>query len=357
MKTTSWPVPIEAPVAVPRVSITVDPLLADELSREVRFLPLIRIMQSKSFTTRTEAEALLTDLMYRTALTKGTCFQYTASEKAKALVAEAFATRHKSKKIAKAREALNRFPNCAEAYLLLAECESEYLRKVKLLERGVEIASADLDKSRFAEPDGYFWQELITRPYIRCRTALARTLWENNDKGAAVEHFRDLLRLNPYDNQGIRYHLLNWLLEHDCSSSVVDEYCSEYESDKAASVKFACALWKFARFGAGEQSHAALDAAIEANEFVVAVLCGRANLPVLTSTRVERGTAQEAIMYHHIGGNAWKGVAGALNWLENRCPGHLSDKRILQEIARAKNFQTDGHWVGAVPIEIMRMIN
>ena len=43
---------------------------------------------------------------------------------------------------------------------------------------------------------------------------------------AAIGHFRDMLRLNPGDNQGIRYKLLSCLIEKQNSEAVA--YMAEF---------------------------------------------------------------------------------------------------------------------------------
>ena len=42
---------------------------------------------------------------------------------------------------------------------------------------------------------------------------MASALLKLGDVDGAIDHFRDMLRLNPNDNQGIRYTLLGCLLE------------------------------------------------------------------------------------------------------------------------------------------------
>ncbi|HXY17585.1 MAG TPA: tetratricopeptide repeat protein [Gaiellaceae bacterium] len=64
----------------------------------------------------------------------------------------------------------------------------------------------------FAEGAGYFWGLVETRPYMRARAALAALLWKLGRREEALEHARELLRLNPNDNQGIRYQQAKWLL-------------------------------------------------------------------------------------------------------------------------------------------------
>ena len=65
-----------------------------------------------------------------------------------------------------------------------------------------------------------FWGFLETRPYMRARAGLAIALIKLGDESAAIEHFRAMLKLNPNDNQGIRYLLLGCLLRHDDAAAV-----------------------------------------------------------------------------------------------------------------------------------------
>lgn len=340
---------------VPNVSITIDPLLIEHIPREARTLPIIRAMQTKKFASKGEAQTFLMHLTYKMAGPRNTGLKCTPFEKSKMLIAEAFATRHRSKKLSKAKEALALSSSCAEAYLVFADAETDMEKKIDFLNKGLNVANTLLDSTRLSEPDGYFWQELITRPYMRCRTALAQALWNSGKRDIAISHMKELLRLNPYDNQGLRYHLVNMLLENDSSSPDVDEYCGTYETDRCALVKYACALWKFARFGKSQQSSDCLQKAVDLNEFVPAVLCGQAKVPMLQNTRVEKGSVQEAIAYLSLGGGAWHNVSGALDWLAESHPQEVSSKTILQTIAMAKDFKRAGNWVEQVPIEILRI--
>ena len=48
---------------------------------------------------------------------------------------------------------------------------------------------------------GHFWGFLETRPYMRARAGLAGTLLKLGDVDGALSHYRDMLKLNPNDNQ------------------------------------------------------------------------------------------------------------------------------------------------------------
>jgi len=41
---------------------------------------------------------------------------------------------------------------------------------------------------------------------------LAEVLWHPGEREVVIAHLQDMLRLNPGDNQGLRYTLASWLL-------------------------------------------------------------------------------------------------------------------------------------------------
>lgn len=84
---------------------------------------------------------------------------------------------------------------------------------MELYEQGVEAGERALGSEAFEEWEGHFWGILETRPYMRARHGLALCLWEAGESKKAIEHYTEMLRLNPGDNQGIRYVLAGCLLE------------------------------------------------------------------------------------------------------------------------------------------------
>ncbi len=49
------------------------------------------------------------------------------------------------------------------------------------------------------------WTELSNRPYLRAMHGLGLTLWRQEKTDKALKIFRKMLKLNPNDNQGIRF--------------------------------------------------------------------------------------------------------------------------------------------------------
>ena len=337
-------------------TMSVDPLVTDDLLREAGSLPIIRRMEKRSFKSPEAAHRYMSQMMLSDSemTLADRVARLTDFERAKRLVAEAFQTNDKSEQLLKAQEAMKLSAVCAEAYIILAQHEQDPAQKVHFLEKGIEIATSQLDKAKFVEPDGYFWQLIATRPYMRCRTALAFELWDSGEKSAAIDHIKTLLQLNPYDNQGLRLHLLSWLLEFNASDESIDRYFTEYKSETSAFGKYAYLLWKFIRDGKSQSALKAFDEAIRCNEFVPIVLCREVPLPNLKSKRVVRGTPQEAIAFRRTGYGAWQKAEEALSWLEEISASRLSNKALLKKIESAEECQPTGEWVAPMPLELMK---
>ncbi len=138
----------------------------------------------------------------------------TELERAQELVYQAWESPEHGERIRLAMEALKVSRECADAYVLLAQEAAETVEQaLDLYRRGVEAGERALGPRAFQEDRGHFWGVVETRPYMRAREGLAACLWQTDERGEAVEHYEEMLRLNPNDNQGIRYRLLACLLE------------------------------------------------------------------------------------------------------------------------------------------------
>jgi tetratricopeptide (TPR) repeat protein len=132
---------------------------------------------------------------------------------AQAMVYEAYEQPTKAKRVACARKALAISPYCADAYVILAQHAATPAEAVHLYTQGVEAGRTALGPHGFDEYEGEFWGFLETRPYMRARAGLAMALLRMGQTDAAMGHLGDMLRLNPNDNQGLRYILLGCLME------------------------------------------------------------------------------------------------------------------------------------------------
>jgi tetratricopeptide (TPR) repeat protein len=179
-----------------------------------------------------------------------------------------------------ARQALEVSPDCADAYVVLAESAAGPARALPLYEAAVAAGERAISAARFAELAGHFWGVLETRPYMRARLGLAQTLAALHRDGEAELHYRALLQLNPNDNQGVRYLLLGGVVRTGRDDDEALALMRQYPDDVAAEWQFTWALVDF-RQGRLEDADKRLAAALDYNPAVPLMLAaGTGPLPV-----------------------------------------------------------------------------
>jgi tetratricopeptide (TPR) repeat protein len=239
-----------------------------------------------------------------------------AVDDAQALMFDAWESDDRRKRVALARRALAISADCADAYLLLAqEAAKTPAETLALLAEGVAAGERALGPTAFQDDAGDFWGLIETRPYMRTRQALALALWDAGRREDAVGHAAELLRLNPNDNQGVRYVLLNWRLTlgHDVQAAAL---LKRYRVADDAQWAWPAALAAFRRSGDGPPARKALVMAIAANRFVTPYLTGRRKLPKTLPPYYAPGEMEEAAIYVAEGGaEAWAATPAALDWL------------------------------------------
>src|SRR5580658_283393 len=238
-----------------------------------------------------------------------------ATAKAQDVMYDAWERTTSRSRIALAHKALGISPLCADAYVLLGE-EARSIKEARdYYAKGVEAGELALGPKGFKEYDGHFWGFLETRPYMRARGGLALALLKLGEEAAAVEHFRAMLKLNPGDNQGVRYLLLGSLLRRD-DVAAVNELLAAYKDEWSACWLYTRTLVAFREGHAAEQRAARLvQDAWSANQHVPAILAGTE--PPMTSDKgyITMGGADEATDYVRDCGPAWSQTPGAVAWL------------------------------------------
>jgi tetratricopeptide (TPR) repeat protein len=238
----------------------------------------------------------------------------TPLEKAQELMYEAWEATGKQR-VKLAREALAISEDCADAYVLLAEEAARTLEEARdLYAAGLKAGERALGEELFEEAVGHFWGILETRPYMRARTGLAGCLWQLGQRPEAIGHFEEILRLNPGDNQGIRYTLLNCYLEEGMGSKT-KQLLAKYKDDGTAAWLYNRALFLYQQEKAGRKAKAQLQKALRHNPYVPAYLLGRKRLPKRLPPYVGFGDENEAVYYSAEAGHLWAQQEGALDWL------------------------------------------
>jgi len=241
----------------------------------------------------------------------------TPLEQAQDLMYQAFAARGR-KQLQLTRKALEICPDCADAYVLLAERCSDIQKARDLYAKGAAAGERTLGKKFFKEEAGNFWGILETRPYMRARLGLAQCLEALGQVEEAVEHYREMLRLNPMDNQGIRHLLLSCLLEINADQQA-QELLKEYKNDSALALWcYARALLTFRQKGNTAAARKHLQKALSINHYVSDYLLDYEELPDVLPSEYSLGTDEEAILCADKLIDAWEQTEGALEWLESQ---------------------------------------
>jgi tetratricopeptide (TPR) repeat protein len=277
-----------------------------------------RLLEGKDFESIEEAQAFLDGIVKSGGLIPD-IESATPLDKAQELIYDAWQESGRER-VNLAKRALEVCPDCADAYVILAQkAEGSPLEALALYREGVEAAERALGPDYFEEDVGHFWGILETRPYMRARLGLAMTLWELGKQVEAVSHLRDMLRLNPGDNQGIRYILASCLLMMD-GDEELQELLDSYEDEPTACWSYTRALLSFRREGDTGASRRLLEEAFKCNPHVPDYLLRKKELPGKPPDTIGFVDETEAIEYAFETLLGWSLTPGALEWLKDGAP-------------------------------------
>lgn len=231
------------------------------------------------------------------------------------IIYQAWETDSAAERVKIAQNALEVSPHCADAYNILAEDGARTLAEaLDYYRQGVEAGEKALGKSFFEEEGGHFWGILETRPYMRARLGLANCLREAGELDKAIQHYSELLRLNTSDNQGIRYILLDVLMDMG-QWQTAQELLGHYEDDHTCIWLYTRTLLTFYFSGATEEAERQLQAALELNPFVLDYLLRVERIPKDLPDLIIMGGDSEAVDYAAAHLNYWYRIPGAVDWL------------------------------------------
>lgn len=209
-----------------------------------------------------------------------------------------------------ARKAIKVDPDCADAYVILAEEAATVDDRLRHYGEGVRAGEQSLGPERFEQDVGYFWGITATRPYMRARLGLAMALDEAGRRDEAIEHFQELLRLNPQDNQGVRYLLLPRLL---ASGRDADAARLLKEFDEESAIWAYCqALLAFRLSGRSPHAGRELRTALRVNPHVPDTILAEDPLP--QPPAYAPGSYEEAAVYAEDLREAFFSTPDAMEW-------------------------------------------
>ncbi|MCD6395246.1 MAG: tetratricopeptide repeat protein, partial [Planctomycetes bacterium] len=285
--------------------------LPDRRSMERNLADINRLIEEQDFDNVEDINAFLQTQLVDGRIPRQT--PKTPLEEAQDIMYDAFDAVGR-KQLQLIRKALAICPDCADAHVLLAERCSDLGEARAHYQRALESAERTLDPEMFEENVGRFWGITPTRPYMRARFGLAMTLDEAGRLAEAAEHYRELLRLNPNDNQGVRDFLLPVLIKLGANKEAT-QLLKRYKNDIMAVWNYSRALLTFREKGDTPTARKHLGKAIEANPYAPPLLLAEETI-IETMDEYTPGSRQEAIYCARTLKEAWEMTEGALEWLD-----------------------------------------
>jgi tetratricopeptide (TPR) repeat protein len=311
-----------------------DPPVPPRRALERVMTDLTRLLDEQQFASLEEANAFL----QRTLAEGGPPSRppRTPLEEAQDLLDEAWEA-PPLRRLEMARQALRISPDCADAYVVLAGTIARTPEEaLPLYGQGVAAGERAIGDRRFVEEAGHFWGIIATRPYMRARVGLARTLWALGRRHEAIMHYSDMLRLNPNDNQGVRDLLLAALLAVG-DTARARELLGQY-GDASATWAYGQALVSFRMDGDSPVARRHVRAALRTNPHVPAYLLGRKRPPKERPPFYSIGSPEEAVLCAEAQIEAWQAAPGALEWLAAAAPAETTPRKP----ARTRRTQRPG---------------
>ena len=218
----------------------------------------------------------------------------------------------KGKKLIK--QALELDPNNADAYNYLASVENDVDKALTLYRQAEEAGERALGEEFMEENKGHFWGLIETRPYMRAKAGVAGCLYAKNRVNATIEVYREMIELNPSDNQGVRYLLATILLSKKDLSDY-ESFVKKYEGEDSALWHYNNALYHFKKLGKSAKSDTELMKAYKFNPYVMDFMLGLKELPEEMPQFIGRGDENEAAAYIFDAIHTWGKTNGALDWM------------------------------------------
>ena len=263
--------------------------------------------------------------------------EYSSIKRSPKDVAEDYALQAYSLKTAKqrilmAQKALEIDPDCAEAYIVLADEFGETpVHEMEYYEKAISAGKRSLGEKFFSENKGHFWGMHETRSFMRAKQFYAQSLWTVQRQSEAIEIMWELLELNPNDNQGNRYLLFDWLLT-DNRQKDVEKLISLYPNDGGAHWEYGKTLYCFKKFGPdNEKTKTQVKLAFAANGHVVKYLNGNNKIPDEMPHGYSLGSEDEAICYVQDSIVPWLNTVNAPEWLISLSPAPLKKPKSTKK--------------------------
>lgn len=202
-----------------------------------------------------------------------------------------------------AKEALNVYEDCSDAYIILAnDSKLSINEKTELLRKAVKAAQNVLKIDKLENADKRIFKLELSQPLFGAKYVLAQHLWKQGEKEEAIKEASEIIRYNTTDELLVRRVLSSWLLieeKYDEAYALLDRCIHDYLA--ATCYNRAALLFKT---GKKKEAESALRRAYRQNKFVIEYLLKKKTAKtVYHEPRI--GSEDEAAAYSELGLKIW----------------------------------------------------
>lgn len=181
----------------------------------------------------------------------------------------------------------------------------------------VDMALERMGRDKLHEVQGNFWQDFETRPYMRTRYHHAMVLMVAGKWGEAVDQWREMLVLNPNDNQSVRHPLMTCLLALSRLDEA-DQLFEQFKGEESHNTHYAYSrvLWWWLKGDRDAATAALFDARLQ-NPHTEGLLCSADALGAAPPS-YSPGSEDESLCFIEFLGMAWDQHPEALDWIQEQ---------------------------------------
>ena len=196
-----------------------------------------------------------------------------------------------------------------QGFMKLAYESDDFKVKVENFENAIKVAVEMIENNS----EVIYWEDEITKPYMIALQDLGNLFNDNKDYDSAKRVYELLLNLNPIDHQGIRYKLINILIEKNNRKEVNDLF-TRYKDDKTA-------IWSYSKvlyYYKNQNMFMAKDAlkhAVNSNKYIALKLIKWTAFMEMSGVYINPVLFNEANFYCEETISLWKNTKGSINWL------------------------------------------
>ena len=196
-----------------------------------------------------------------------------------------------------------------QEFMKLAHESDDLQVKVENFENAIKVAVEIIGNNS----EVVYWEDEITKPYMIALQDLGNLYNNNKDYDSAKRVYELLLNLNPLDHQGIRYKLVNILIEKNDRKAINDLF-ARYKDDKSAIWSYSKVLYYYKNKNIFMAKDALKDA-VNSNKYIALKLIKWTAFMQMSGAYINPVLFNEANFYCEETIGLWKKTKGSIDWL------------------------------------------